>query len=31
MKLEDIRQVTGLSESLIKEYIELIPLYPSRE
>ena len=31
MKLEDIRQVTGLSESLIKEYIELLTLYPESE
>jgi hypothetical protein len=31
MKLEDIRQVTGLSESLIKEYIEFITLYPESE
>jgi biotin operon repressor len=31
MKIEDIRQVPGLSESLIKEYIELLTLYPESE
>jgi biotin operon repressor len=31
MKIEDIRQVTGLSESLIKEYLELVTLYPESE
>jgi len=31
MKLEDIRQVTGMSERLIKEYIELSKEYPESE
>jgi len=31
MKIEDIRQVTGLSESLIREYLELVTLYPDSD